>query len=455
MNPELRRSLWLQLSPQRLIAAPVILGSIYLLIVLVEIVPPSGAAEIYRWGLILTLALWGARRAADAVAEEVAGGTWDAQRMSAIGAWAMSWGKLLGSTSFVWYCGLVWLVLYLASIPGFLAEGAIVRDLAVLLGTAVLGQAVALGASLVFLRKAPGTRRLPVTLSQTLGLLVIFAVPFASFFSDAWRSIAEGRWFGVPVDSASFGLASLAVFILWALLGIYRLMRLELQFRSYPWAWIAFTLFLMAYATGFQYEGLVRLEAATPAWLFAPLSVGILLVYAVLFAEPKDVVRYRWFFAALRRGAGARALVLMPLWLPTYLIVVVLAMALVLLVGDISIGVPMAFLQFDIAPAPLVVAVLLFIARDIGFVLFLNFGDRRRRADLAAFLYLLVLYGPVAAIVQLLGLTWLQPFLTPVPMAHPAATIVPPLIEAVAVAGLLWWTLASASRQLRPAAAAA
>jgi hypothetical protein len=115
----------------------------------------------------------------------------------------------------------------------------------------------------------------------------------------------------------------------------------------------------------------------------------------------------------------------------------------------------MALMEFDVVPAPVIIAVLLFVARDTGFVLFLNFADRRRRADLTAFIYLVVLYGPLAAIVQLLGLFWLQPFLTPVPMESAMLTIAPPLIEAVVVAGLLWWQLASASRSLRPAAAAA
>ncbi len=51
--------------------------------------------------------MWGPRRAADTLAEEVAGGTWEAQRMSGLSAWSMAWGKLIGGCSFVWYCGLL------------------------------------------------------------------------------------------------------------------------------------------------------------------------------------------------------------------------------------------------------------------------------------------------------------------------------------------------------------
>lgn len=455
MNPELRRSLWLQLSAQRLVAAPLILGSLYLVLILLSDWRSEGAAGICRTALYLTLALWGTRRAADAVAEEVAGGTWDAQRMSAIGAWAMSWGKLVGSTAFVWYCGLLLLALHLLSIAGLKPPGEIALDLAAVIGTAVLAQAVALGASLVLLRKAPGARRLPVTLCQVAGLLVVVAIPGTFEFGETWWRLAEGSWFGIPVGTATFGLGSLAVFILWALFGVYRLMRLELQFRSYPWAWIAFTLFVMAYVAGFQDDGIVRWSEAVPAWLLGPIMAGIVLVYAALFAEPKDVVRYRWFLASVGRGDVRRALTLMPLWLPTFLIAAGLATAFILLVGRVSIGLPMARMEFDILPAPVVIAILLFVARDIGLVLFLNFSARRRRADLAAFIYLLVLYGPLAALVQLLGLTWLQPFLTPAPMAHPAYTIAPPLIEAATVAVLLWWRLAAASQPLRPAAVGA
>ena len=103
MNPELRRNLWLQFSLTRLLLAPVAIGALLTLTWVVSDRSLAAVAEVARAIYYLLVILWGTRRAADLVADEIAGGTWDGQRMSALGAWQMSWGKLLGGTSYVWY----------------------------------------------------------------------------------------------------------------------------------------------------------------------------------------------------------------------------------------------------------------------------------------------------------------------------------------------------------------
>ena len=103
-NPEFRRNLTLELTPHRLIAVPVILGLIFATAWAIE--GPRATAGAGRMLMTILLALWGARAAADAVFGEVADRTWDAQRMSSIGPWTMSWGKLLGATVFSWYGAL-------------------------------------------------------------------------------------------------------------------------------------------------------------------------------------------------------------------------------------------------------------------------------------------------------------------------------------------------------------
>ncbi len=103
MNPELRRNLWLQFSILRLILPPVAIGIVLLLVWLVSAHSLTAVAASAEWFYLLIILLWGTRRAADLVAEEVAGGTWDSQRMSALGAWQMTWGKFIGGISYVWY----------------------------------------------------------------------------------------------------------------------------------------------------------------------------------------------------------------------------------------------------------------------------------------------------------------------------------------------------------------
>ena len=177
--------------------------------------------------------LWGTRRAADLVAEEIAGGTWDGQRMSALGAWQMSWGKLLGGTSYVWYAaGLAFLALvgcyWATGIPPWQSGQAI--QLLRLLGTGALAQAVAMLVSLALLRRLAIRRRLGVSLSQVAGILARAGGVRAARWRHrgpvpARRSPGIGRvW-----DGELFSLATLGVFLAWSVFGIYRLMRVELQ----------------------------------------------------------------------------------------------------------------------------------------------------------------------------------------------------------------------------------
>src|SRR5471030_950245 len=163
MNPELRRNLWLQFSPLRVVIAPVAIGVILLLVWLVAAHSERTVAEVSEWMFLILTLLWGTRRAADLVAEEIAGGTWDSQRMSSLGAWQMTWGKFTGGISYVWYSAAIafiarlWALASVGTLPW--QEDAAVRNLQ-LLGVALLGQSVSFLVSLVLLRKQVMRRRL-------------------------------------------------------------------------------------------------------------------------------------------------------------------------------------------------------------------------------------------------------------------------------------------------------
>ena len=118
LNPEFRRNLWIELRLHRLLAMPIMVGLVAALTLSLD-----ESYEILRYialaGFYGVVYIWGSRRAAAAVADEVNARTWEMQRMSALGAWQMTWGKLFGSTAFVWYAGLMILAaLVSASVAG-------------------------------------------------------------------------------------------------------------------------------------------------------------------------------------------------------------------------------------------------------------------------------------------------------------------------------------------------
>src|SRR5258707_11466995 len=92
-----------------------------------------------------------------------------AQRRESLGAWAMSWGKLLGGTSFVWYAGLIALAVALRFGTAWPSPDRLAFAAATAIASGLLGQTVALAAILAFRRKMPAERRLPVLFSQLLG----------------------------------------------------------------------------------------------------------------------------------------------------------------------------------------------------------------------------------------------------------------------------------------------
>ena len=153
LNPEFQRNLWLELTPHRRVAMPVILGAVFLLVYLSSAHQFGDSTATVAAMLYFILAIvWGTRLAADSVSGEIRDHTWDLQRMSSLQPWSLSWGKLFGSTAFAWYGALLCLVVFAISLSN---QGAteVARRVALMAGTAVLANTTALLASLQVLRK--------------------------------------------------------------------------------------------------------------------------------------------------------------------------------------------------------------------------------------------------------------------------------------------------------------
>ena len=255
-NPELQRNIWLQMSWGRLLVAPLLLGILLAAVIAATEPPPQSMVEATRWLFVLLMALWSTRRVADALAEEIGGGTWEGQRMSGLSAWSMLWGKLIGGAIFPWYCALICLgVMIWYGLQATTEELRLPlwQQVATLLIGAILGQATALTVALLLLRKAQFRRRLAVTMAQIAGLFAFGLAVGWDYSANPWAaSGALITWYDRVYDGWLFYLVSAAVFGLWALLAVYRLLCQELLYVTRPWAWTLFVLFVMAYVAGFR-----------------------------------------------------------------------------------------------------------------------------------------------------------------------------------------------------------
>lgn len=411
-NAELQRNLWLEMTPQRLLVAPLVIVLMVLVVLASSHDPSAALVRFGSYGFIAATALWGARLAAQSLSEEFADGTWDGQRTSSLSAWAMCLGKLFGGAAFAWYIGACLLLVFLAGAVTTMAAASVLKTVAGLLLLAVFSQSLSLLVTLL------GWRRLRrIADSRHRGLTVLMLVILLPTIGQLlpWLRAATAEplliWFDRPWPAADFLLASLALFTGWALLGLHRAMRAELQFRDPPWTWIAFVLFLQVYVAGWIGVGHVdRLVASEPssalallrpvvvARLAAAMAVALLLAYVFVFAEGKERLRYRRLLADVRARRPAALLQAPPLWLVNGLIAAVTLVA------------TLAAALVALKPAGLIVlasgllALLAFALRDFAVVLACNFGPSRRRADAAAAFYLLALYGLPLALLLAAGL---------------------------------------------------
>ncbi|MEJ2346936.1 MAG: hypothetical protein P8090_16350 [Gammaproteobacteria bacterium] len=424
LNPEFRRNLWVELSPQRLVAMPAILGGVFFLVHL--LVPGSSGAAVARVALVAYLGLallWGARLASEAVLGETREHTWDLQRMSSLGAWSMTWGKLLGSTVYPWYGALMCLAVY--AVAQGVHPGA-AADLLVLLGAGLLAQAVALLASLQSMARRAAAGRSAAASYLLLGIFA--AVPFLRTGLGRGEMV---HWYGAGYPGDDFALASLLIFLAWSVVAIYRHLRRELQMRSGPLVWLLFVVFLAAYVAGFVRLPDVGLaHVATARWYVAYIMV-LLLAYVMVFAEPKDGVALRRLWHAAAHRAWVRVWQGLPLWAVTIALVVVFGA--VLLTQDVP---EFLYRARVFEPRTFVLATFLFLLRDVGLVLYLNLGARPARADAAALLYLAVLYVLLPGILSALHLHVLAAAFLPWQAGHGPVLLVAGAVQMLLAAGL-------------------
>lgn len=410
LNPEFRRHVWLDLTPQRLIATPLILGMIFLITTQLEGLVgelPSVAMMLF----IGMTALWGAKLASDSLNNELTQGTWDSQRLSGMGAWQMTVGKLAGGPVFAWYGGAWCLVVYAAASPWNIES---LRILLTALAAAITLHAGALLAASVSWRKQPRTTTAPRSRGASIVLLLILAPQLFMLISRR-EGAGDVTWYGWPLFIGDFVLLCAALAMFWTTVGLYRVMREELSFRDPPNAWVAFLLFVFGFAGGFFHGDVAAPYAPELSPLTAHLAlcvaVSLLATYSLLFAERKDWVKMRRLVVLARNRRFADAWEITPKWLASFA-VACLAVALFALACVATLS-PMS----AIAKLCTAVAFVAFLMRDGALVLGLNFVRDQSRADAAAAVYLVVLYVLLPGLLSALGLHFV------------AATFWPPLIH--------------------------
>jgi hypothetical protein len=409
MNPELQRNLWLDAPVRRLIGTAVVPVLIFIVVWLVDRGHHPHAIVVAGAILFIGAALiWAPRETRASVTDEVYARTWDFQRTCALAPWTLTWGKLVGATARPWLlAGLSLLIafLQLASISSF--NHALFWAI-VALGLGVLMQASGLAVGLIEIRKSRAAGKPPGARSPGLAILglallagaaIVWAHTHMVWSADLHGGVlTPGRkpliWWGATYDPVSFAAVSLGVFATCAVGWAWRLMRLELQLRNLPWAWVGFLVVAAVYAAGFDASPDADVSVLDHRLALAA-AVCAICAYLGALIEPADTVRARQFLSALN-PLGEFDLGRL-VW-TTPLVAKPLALTVILLVWDAMIrnrdvGAPQALLTL---------ATLAFVLRDLGLIAALRFG-RPGRGDFGVLMRLALIYVAGALVGRLFG----------------------------------------------------
>ena len=383
MNPEFKRNLWLQISPARLVLMPALIA--LALATAFSLLPRPGAImlslSVFCFA-ILTI-ICGLFQAGNALSQEFIDGTWDSQRMSALTPWQMTWGKLFGGTIYAWYGGIM--LLAIAGFCSFEPMDIILIKGVGLICTALIVHISALLSVLLAHRTNPGgNSRLNLG-----GLAILFLLLLLAFFNVGRRLDATSMlWWRQDWNSLHFMIATLAFLAVWALIGLWEMMRRELMLRNRVWWWPVFLSFWLIWKAGFVQDSLQSQQLWDPflisktwASYFASSAIVIgLSGYLLLFTVRKDQGMWLRLLAASRSKRLWQHLE--SGWLISFIIAIGLGTVAVFLSQDV------------IANLILFLGVCAFVARDIVWIFWLNLViTNPRRTTAAALVSLIVAYG--------------------------------------------------------------
>jgi len=421
-NPEFRRNLWLEVTPARLIIMAFVLFAIFSL---------SYISDDYHLGettagtakalFIVISMIWGTKQASESVMNEIKDHTWDWQRMSIITPWELTTGKLFGSTVYTWFGAVICLFMIPIS-SGWESLFPALRTSFALLFSGMFAHATSLLASMVALQKDRKYIR-----GQTSAFLVLGIMASIPFFTMSMKMQHDKiEWFIWSLDRSDFMLCTLFCYTAWAVLGINRLMRSELQMKNMPWVWFCFVFFNMIYAAGLfngPQTDITSLDAVSHK-ILAAFMVAVTTSYFMVFSEKKDFLTLNTLKRMVMESKWKSFLEHSPRWLLTLPIAVITGIALVLF--SLAEGKPSIAIW-------LVTAGIFFMLRDICIIVFCNIGNSNKRADITAVVCLGLLYGLFPLIFQAMKTETLTLFFWPRTDLNPVMGAVFSMLEFIVI----------------------
>jgi hypothetical protein len=221
------------------------------------------------------------------------------------------------------------------------------------------------------------------------------------------------NWYQFKIASYPFFLVFVTMLLCWAILGSYRLIRTEFQYKNQPYVWLGFCLFWIVYITGFEdIEPLKNFlntlnhqnapQIVIPSKAYLTFVIASVLVYISLFSQKYQLISYKKIGSLVKQKKYLNSLPLFPRWAIASICFIVMYINLIFF-GDI-------YTQSAIESKNIIhgyifgTTTLLLMVRDILLVHYLYFARNPKRAALSSALYLTLLYLVLPALFMNIGL---------------------------------------------------
>jgi len=196
------------------------------------------------------------------------------------------------------------------------------------------------------------------------------------------------EWYSWTMPKMLFVNLSIAMLLAWAMAGLYRLMRQELQMRQGFAVWLGFELCVIVYFNNFLLHGPwtdVNSTQYTGVGFFAlAMFQAAALSYVMLFLEGASPIDAKQALRALQQGHYVELMQWMPCWLVSLLLAVLFFIASVVTMNTMEDAKVLFFL----------LGVLLFVVRDVAILLWVRFRPQQKSAStVAVVIYLICSYS--------------------------------------------------------------
>lgn len=464
---EFRRNLWLEFSVQRLLLLTVLCG--LGLAIFVNQETNAEYAVSFTVNAVLFIGLfWGVSKIIDSIIGEFNANTWDFQRMSALSAPSLMFGKLLGAKSFVilsiaaiYLCGLLVLLSTgkaYAPIEEFVRSyerdrypagmsmiGLLFYEGAVAAGCILLASCVSFISAVQIGRGMAQQKRFGDTFLKATGITVGGIIYFTIVHTSSTVT-----WYGFELEMRDFGCGLLVFSLFWGLIGGVQALKAELQYKTLPVAWFVFILSCAAIIWGFTPEKLMSTSQVLAFSMITGIALMVGMSYLVIMFEDLSIVRYRKFQAALKAQNTVESLILLPRWVVTMVLALLFYCGLWMICAMHRIE--------DYYLVFVVSSTLCFAVRDFMLLHILTLRQPDRAVHITYVIYLAIFYLvlPYFVVVAMDNEQAAYFFYPDINDRNADIThILPALVQAGAMGWLLWRTLRSKSQVLDRGKAAA